>query len=887
MTDQLTRLTAALADRYRIERELGAGGMATVYLAEDLKHHRKVAVKVLRPELAAVLGADRFLQEIKVTANLQHPHILALFDSGQADSFLYYVMPFIEGESLRDKLNRETQLGIEEAVKITTEVADALDYAHRHNVIHRDIKPENILLHDERPMVADFGIALAVSAAAGGRMTETGLSLGTPHYMSPEQATAEKDLTHRSDVYSLGCVLYEMLTGEPPHTGASAQAIIMKIVTDEARPVTELRKSVPPNVAAATAKALEKLPADRFQRTTQFAEALANPAFTLPTTQAVAGVAMPSGPWKRVSVAALGLAAVLATVALWGWLRPAPVTSPGPARFAVIPPAGREFLNPNGVDIALAPDGSRLVYLAQGENGPQLYVRGIDELEARPIPGTEGASQPFFSPDGQWLGFGANGQLRKVASAGGPSLVISEWSGNGASWGPDDVIVFARSAGSRGGLMRVSAAGGIPQAITVPDTAQGETRHRWPEILPGGNAVVFTAWSGSLTDAHLAVVSLTSGRVAHLPEVGTNPHYIDTGHLLYVRSDGSVVAVPFDLSNLAVTGQAIPLLESVSNGAGGPMELALSRNGSLAYMAGGAATGTTLVLVDRHGAEATVEAGRRSFLDPEFSPSGDRLAVGIQGDIWVYDMDQRTLSLRTLEGTGSRMPTWTPDGMRITFSSSRTGALQSLFSLPADGSGPPRLMLQREHDLWQTEWSPDGKWLALREGNVEGRNADILALLLEGERTPRPIAQTAFNERLFAISPDGRWIAYVSDQSGRDEVYVRGFPDPAGQTQVSVEGGTDPAWSLGGRELFYRTAYEMMAAAVETGPSFSVRKREVLFEDDYYKVANRAEVQYDIDPRSGRFLLLKKAATGDRPIVVALNWFEEVRRLTGAQGGER
>ncbi len=279
VADAFSRLTAALADRYRIERELGQGGMATVYLAEDLKHHRQVAIKVLKPELAAVLGADRFVQEITTTAQLQHPHILPLFDSGTADGFLYYVMPYVEGESLRDRLNRETQLGVDEAVKITREVADALDYAHRQGVVHRDVKPENILLHDGRPMVADFGIALAVSAAAGGRMTETGLSLGTPHYMSPEQATAEPDITGRSDVYSLASVLYEMLTGDPPHTGSSAQQIIMKIVTEEAAPVTKLRRSVPPNVAAAVAKGLEKLPADRFDSAKAFADALADPGF--------------------------------------------------------------------------------------------------------------------------------------------------------------------------------------------------------------------------------------------------------------------------------------------------------------------------------------------------------------------------------------------------------------------------------------------------------------------------------------------------------------------------------------------------------------------------------------------------------------------------------
>src|SRR5512143_3100555 len=306
--DTIERLTAALADRYRIERELGQGGMATVYLAQDLKHDRQVAIKVLKPELAAVIGAERFVVEIKTTAALQHPHILPLFDSGSADGFLYYVMPYIEGETVRTRLDREHQLGIDEAVKIATEVADALDYAHRHGVIHRDIKPENILLHDGRPMVADFGIALAVSAAAGGRMTETGLSLGTPHYMSPEQATADRDITARSDVYSLASVLYEMLTGDPPHTGPSAQQIIMKVVTETPLSVTQVRKSVPPNVAMAVAKALEKLPADRFASAAEFATSLGNPSFAYGPTPNTRRRARPSSavglPWALFLIAA-------------------------------------------------------------------------------------------------------------------------------------------------------------------------------------------------------------------------------------------------------------------------------------------------------------------------------------------------------------------------------------------------------------------------------------------------------------------------------------------------------------------------------------------------------------------------------------------------------
>jgi len=326
MSNALDRLTAALADRYTIERELGAGGMATVYLAQDLKHGRKVALKVLKPELAAVLGAERFVVEIKTTAALQHSHILPLFDSGTADGFLYYVIPYIQGETLRSKLDRETQLGIDEAVRITTNVAEALDYAHRHGVIHRDIKPENILLHDGRPMVADFGIALAVSAAAGGRMTETGLSLGTPHYMSPEQATAEKELTARSDVYSLGSVLYEMLTGNPPHTDASLQQIIMKIVTKDAAPVTKLRRAVPLNVAAAVAKSLEKLPADRFDSAKEFADALADPHLSTAATAIAAGIPTRS---RRAVTIGVGVAlGIMTVVAAWALTRPGGATTP-------------------------------------------------------------------------------------------------------------------------------------------------------------------------------------------------------------------------------------------------------------------------------------------------------------------------------------------------------------------------------------------------------------------------------------------------------------------------------------------------------------------------------------------------------------------------------
>ncbi|HEX6943983.1 MAG TPA: protein kinase, partial [Gemmatimonadaceae bacterium] len=453
MTAIAERLAAALADRYRIERELGQGGMATVYLAEDLKHKRKVALKVLKPELAAVLGAERFVQEITTTASLQHPHILPLFDSGTADGFLFYVMPFIEGETLRDKLNRETQLGVDEAVRIAREVADALDYAHGKGVIHRDIKPENILLANGRPVVADFGIALAVSAAAGGRMTETGLSLGTPHYMSPEQATADKEISARSDVYSLASVLYEMLAGQPPHLGGSAQQVIMKIIAETPQNVTVLRKSVPPNVAAALARALEKVPADRFESAKAFAEALGNPRFTVLGSPA-ATAAMRDGPWKFRFYAAAVIALLLAGVATAAKLSSPSGTADTPSmHLRLFFPPGDRLAAPENDDLrnadrpsrtafAFTPDGQSLVYSGLRDGTPQLFLRPLTGEIATPIAGTEGGESPFFSPDGASLGFWASGSLRRVSLRGGPPTDITRIPRiTGASWSEDDRIV--------------------------------------------------------------------------------------------------------------------------------------------------------------------------------------------------------------------------------------------------------------------------------------------------------------------------------------------------------------------------------------------------------------------------------------------------------------
>jgi eukaryotic-like serine/threonine-protein kinase len=607
------RLSTALADRYRIERRLGEGGMATVYLAEDLRHDRKVALKVLRPELGVMLGADRFLQEIKTTARLQHPHILPLYDSGCTAAahggdtgFLYYVMPYVEGETVREKLDREQQLGIDEAVKIATEVADALQYAHDQGVIHRDIKPENILLRNGRAFVADFGIALAVSAA-GGRMTETGLSLGTPHYMSPEQATAETHIDNRSDIYSLGSVLFELLTGEPPHTGPSAQAIILKIVTDVPRPVRELRKAVPPHVAAAVAMALEKLQADRFDSAKAFAEALHNPAFTWPvattTTVGAAGLAS-----RRVALPVM-LAVALLTIALaaWGWIRPSRTTSV--ARYPTTLGAtgtldGITF----GLEAALSPDGASLVFRSPLTGPGQLYVKRRDEVVARALAGTEGGSGPFFSPDGAWIGFVANGELRRIPSTGGPSLKLADSvdaTFNRGAWLEDGSIVYYDIAAHT--LRRLGSGDATSKVIVSPALLGG--RYPWlPTPLPASRGILFTAHLTqcvgpvSCRPSRVYVYDARRGTIRALFDDAIGAWYAPTGHVLYLTSAGTLMAAPWDNSALVATGRPVPVLDGIQ----APGFL-ISDEGTAYYLLGrsefapGPVPNAAIVWVDRTG----------------------------------------------------------------------------------------------------------------------------------------------------------------------------------------------------------------------------------------------------------------------------------------------
>ena len=811
------RLSAALAGRYRIERELGQGGMATVYLAEDIKHKRKVALKVLKPELAAVLGAERFVQEITTTAALQHPHILPLFDSGTADGFLYYVMPFIDGETLRDKLNRETQLGVEEAVKIATDVADALHYAHTHGVIHRDIKPENILLANGRPMVADFGIALAVSAAAGGRMTETGLSLGTPHYMSPEQATADKEITARSDIYSIGSVLYEMLAGEPPHLGGSAQQIVMKIIADTPRPVRELRKSVPPNVAAAVANALEKLPADRFASAAKFAEALQDRGFGAASTAAWHSVAG-RRPWiGRTAGAAIVVVLVVATA--WGWMRGPGALEQRNMRLLIDFPEGRAPIFQPGGSFALSPDASRLVYMgggrrAGGSDSWRLWIRPLDDLTTDSVPGSERAHSPAWSAAGDSVVFVVGGELRVFSTLPGGGVATirrGDDIGYGLSWSRDGGILFA----TRDGLLRIAPSTGAVDTL-VRRTGSGPS-FGWPYWVDGGPSATFTLIDRQ-SQSNRVLLARVGGsvRIDTLAE-GFNGQMLPDGELLWSDDHGTVFTAPVDVPRGVITGGRTQILAGVHSEPGMELRLSTSQRGAVVYALTSAVLARSrIVIVNRRTGERSVlpsPPGVRVFPDLHLSPDGRRLAIsgtrGVSHEIWLYQLASAQVEAFTIDGI-SYGPVWSPDGDQLTYCG---GAPYGVWRRSADKLHPavriaPPVACPRS-------WTPDGKVLLL-----DVQESPRLWALTPPDSVARELSEGSDVEFAPAVSPDGRWLAYTAAKSGTTEVWVRGFRTPGGPWPVSHGGGFDPVWGRGGRSLFFRTDSAIVSAEVSPGDVF-------------------------------------------------------------------
>jgi serine/threonine-protein kinase len=807
---------------------------------------------------------------------LQHPNLLPLFDSGEIDGLLFYVMPFVEGESLRHRLDREKQLPIDEAVRIAGAVANALDYAHGHGVIHRDLKPENILLQHGQPVVADFGIALAVSKAGGARITQTGLSLGTPQYMSPEQATGDRVIDGRTDIYSLGAVLYEMLAGEPPHSGTSAQAIIAKLMTEQPRTLAVLRRSVPPDVEAAVQRALEKLPADRWPSARDFAEALkgGRPLATSGARVSETVSIRQRIPWIIAAVATL-VALVTGALAFTASRRTTPVNDVT-LRFPFVTTDSERFAPTTpAIPFSISPDNKRVVYVGgAGANFTRLYVKSLEDMETRVLPNTDRPLQPTFSPDGRWIAFVLGDRLAKTPAEGGAVTTILQLAGQqlaGMTWSKPDTIVA--SVGGR--LVAVPVDGGTAVVLSRPDTLHGEMLQWGPRVANEHFVVYVSIGNGGISSNRLGVLDRRTGRASVTATLGTTVLGAVDDRVIWVTTTGSVMAAPFDDSGQI--GKPQRLLEDVLVRPGGAAKAALSAGGSLLYQRG--VSLSQLVMVDEHGTATSLGTEPQAFNHPRWSPDGSRIAVTVArsggADIWLVDARTKaTTRLTTADGSDDPAD-WTPDGKRVIYRSVSPSGM-SLKWVAVDGSERPTVFLNTKLDPFSVSMSHDSKWAVIRTTDLTAKFRDIFVVpLMERDSTPRPFVATAGSENCPTLSPDDRWMAYASDENGRLEVYVRPFPGPGERIQISMAGGSEPRWSRDGRTLFYRVGRSLYAATVTTTPSLAVTDRRPLFEGTF--LIDAGQTNYDPSPDGKHFLMLQSVDRQAETIMV-YGWANELRR---------
>jgi eukaryotic-like serine/threonine-protein kinase len=889
--DALMQLKESLSERYDIKREIGAGGMATVYLAQDLRHDRPVALKLLNPELGAVLGVERFLAEIRVTANLQHPNLLPLFDSGATNGLLYYVMPFVEGESLRARLEREKQLPVDEAVRMTVAIANALDYAHSHGVIHRDLKPENILLQAGQPVIADFGIALAVSNAGGSRITQTGLSLGTPQYMSPEQATGDRVIDGRSDIYSLGALAYEMLTGDPPHTGSTSQAIIARMLTEKPRSMRASRSAISEDVEFAVQHSLEKLPADRFSTAREFADAIQGKgahhtaAIEQVTRTANRSVTMN---WKSrardpitMGTGFLAMAAIAVAAFSINATRNASVRPVSPVvRYVIWAPDSSRPSGNYPWPGAISPDGGTVVYTPANSRG--FVALRTNQLEARPIPGTDDAAQAIFSPDGQWVAFESAGKLRKVRLDGSSPVTVSDGNAyNGADWTSRDEIILG-SEGSRRGLSRVNANGGELTEFVKPNAAKGETDYLWPIAAPDGKFAVFAVWSGSLASASLASVSIEGGTVNYLGVKGIRPLAILDRTVIYLQADGVVMAIKLSRAAKKTDGPALPVHDPVyiAPGVNGNSEIFVSHGGALLTSRGG--TSSRLAWIAKDGSTTPVFNDIRTFGAPRLSPDAKSIAVPVDDhgkvDIWIYDIPGRTFSGLT-STKGATTPKWSADGTKLFYVGLADSDRFAIFSQSADGGTQAQRIVDTPGPTTGLTIAADGKSIVYSA--YSGNSWNLFRVPLDTAAVSRPFLAETSNETGPAFSPDGKWIAMTSDQSGRNEVFIRSYPNPSSRLQISAGGGSEPVWSRDGKRIYYRAGTVALAATLATSPSVRVIARDTLLTDVGSILTSGNGVGYDV-AQDGRFLG-RLTSRDDYQLVVVPNWRTELdQRLASA-----
>jgi serine/threonine-protein kinase len=870
--------------------------MGEVYKARDTRLDRTVAIKVLPTHLAdrAELR-ERFEREAKTIASLNHPHICTLYDTGHQDGVDFLVMEYIEGETLAQRLQRGA-LPIQQVLQYAIEIADALDKAHRKGITHRDLKPGNIMLTKSGSKLLDFGLAKLRQEAAPatpesqlvtmkGGVTGEGTILGTLQYMAPEQVEA-KEVDARTDIFAFGVVVYEMATGKKAFEGKSQASLMAKILETDPPPMASLTPMTPVSLDRVVKRCLAKDPDDRWQTARDMEVELkwigdGGSQTGLPPATATAGA---RGLGQRAPTAIAGLLLLVAAITgLVVWiLKPTPAAAPKVVtRFNILPPPGRNLASQEvGVStpsVAISPDGMRVAFVAGIVGQSQLYVRSLDSLEARPIPETENGVRPFFSPDSQWLGFTSGNQLKKVPLNGGAAVTLgsADMGGGSASWTSQGTILFG---GGFATLQQIPESGGTPQPVFQLD--KGETGNVSPMLLPGGKEVIFGAGPGSATGgSNISVRSLTTGeRHVLIPSGGLLPRYVPPGYLVYALG-GNLMSAPFDPKKLAVTGPPVTMVEGLlQQPSASTAHFDVSATGTLVYIPGNFHAPLKMVWVDRKGTEQQVNAPPHTYVLPRISADGRRVAFGIEEDdpqIWIYDLSRDTLTRLTFQGKPNVDPIWTPDGQRIVYK----GAGNRMFWQAADGSAVAEQITTSELGTNNVpgSWSPDGQNMVFTYDVSGGRQTWIYTAkdrkVHRFEETPPPYETSP------RFSPDGRWIAYASTESGRFEVYVRPYPGPGGKWQVSADGGAEPVWNPKGHELFYRNGKKMMSVDYEGQQTFSAGKPKVLFEGPYVPTP-RTFPDYDISPDGQRFLMLKPAEDEQAvsQIVVVQNWVEELKQ---------
>ncbi|MGH9460178.1 MAG: protein kinase domain-containing protein [Vicinamibacteria bacterium] len=884
---------------YRITDKIGQGGMGEVYRATDTKLNRDVALKLL-PDLFSK-DPDRmarFSREAQVLASLNHPNIAAIHGLEEAGGKRALVMELVEGETLQERLQRGP-MPLEEALTVAKQIAEALEEAHEHGFIHRDLKPANVKITPKGTVkVLDFGLAKALEGEAGrgsspdlsqsptlsAAATAAGVIMGTAAYMSPEQARGQA-VDRRADIWSFGVVLYEMLSGKSAFGGDTVSDVLASVLKTD----IDL-KSLPSDVPTAIRQLLRRcLTRDRKQRLQSIGDAritiqecLENPDVTAAVEPAPRPVTATTPLWRRVLPwAVAGILAATLAATPWMFRQEAPF----PMRVEVKVSPGN-LSTELGAGAVMSPDGQRLAYVVGAVAEQLLYVRSLDQLEGTALAGTEGAYNPFFSPDGRWIAFVTPTHLKKVAVTGGAPLTLCEVNrSRGGSWGSDDTIVFASSPTS--GLFGVSAAGGTPEELTHLDEAKSEVTHRWPQVLPGGNAVLFTSHtvSSGFDNANIEVLVLSTGERKVLYQGGSYARYAASGHLVFARQ-GTLFAAPFDLGGLEMTSSPAPIIEGVTSNteSDGGAQFDFSDDGTIIYLSGAVGGPRySLVWVDREGNTKSMFEDQLEFDTPRFSPDGNQLAVdagsGPRSDVWIYDL-RRGVSTRLTFGEGADFgPFWSPDSEYVGFSSDRAGIAVDLYWTRADGSGEAERLTESPNFKSGNSLTPDGAFLVFHEQRPQTAY-DIMVLPFQGDRKLEAFLSTPFTEAEPEFSPDGRWIAYMSNESGSFEVYVRPFPQRAGKWQISTGGGIYPRWSRDGRELFYRTERGLMAVSLEaTGGTFRADTPRQLFEGNFVYLGSSGD--YDVHP-DGRFVMLQSEELEDMTehshLTMVTNWFEELRR---------